>query len=265
MVFSWAIPPKNPPMNPNYQYILDKAQDTGGRFLDFGCGAGDLVVAGRKAGLSFYGAEVFYKGGDTSKEVEKKGLLGNAIREIKDGIIPFMDDYFDLVSTNQVVEHVENIEEVLIEIRRVLKPGGISVHFFPSKGIFREGHCGIPLLHWFPKNTRGIRFLYAYLFRSLGLGFFKDERSKKQWVNDFLDWLDHFTWYRTRKDLRSVFEKYLSFELVEDDYLRFRVGKPGRTCKGKLLDILPVPMWVKVRLMRQSSGMVVLARKGDPQ
>ena len=72
MNFSWALPPKNPPVNPNYQYILDKAKGIGGRFLDFGCGAGDLVVAGRKAGLSFYGAEVFYKGGDTRREVEKK-------------------------------------------------------------------------------------------------------------------------------------------------------------------------------------------------
>jgi SAM-dependent methyltransferase len=43
---------------------------------------------------------------------------------IKDGEIPFADNYFDSVLCTEVLEHVFNIDEVLTEINRVLKPGG---------------------------------------------------------------------------------------------------------------------------------------------
>ena len=36
---------------------------------------------------------------------------------------------------------------VLAKISRVLKPGGMVLSLFPDKGVWREGHCGIPFLH----------------------------------------------------------------------------------------------------------------------
>jgi ubiquinone/menaquinone biosynthesis C-methylase UbiE len=41
--------------------------------------------------------------------------------------LPYSNEYFDLVYHNSVIEHVPNISEFLIEIRRVLKPGGVIV------------------------------------------------------------------------------------------------------------------------------------------
>jgi SAM-dependent methyltransferase len=38
--------------------------------------------------------------------------------------IPFPNDKFDFVFASEVFEHIFNLEEVLIEIKRVLKPGG---------------------------------------------------------------------------------------------------------------------------------------------
>ncbi|MBL7892786.1 MAG: class I SAM-dependent methyltransferase [Bacteroidia bacterium] len=43
---------------------------------------------------------------------------------IKDGKIPFPDNYFDSVLCTEVLEHVFSIDEVLTEISRVLKPNG---------------------------------------------------------------------------------------------------------------------------------------------
>jgi SAM-dependent methyltransferase len=46
--------------------------------------------------------------------------------------LPFSDGAFDLVSANMVVEHLEDVGSGLLEIRRVLKPGGIFVFHTPN-------------------------------------------------------------------------------------------------------------------------------------
>jgi len=44
---------------------------------------------------------------------------------------PFQDDYFDSVICTQVLEHVDNLDKVLGEITRVLKPGGLCIVTVP--------------------------------------------------------------------------------------------------------------------------------------
>lgn len=46
--------------------------------------------------------------------------------------IPFPDQTFDIVFSSNVLEHVTELEPLLAEMRRVLKPGGLSVHLMPS-------------------------------------------------------------------------------------------------------------------------------------
>lgn len=46
--------------------------------------------------------------------------------------IPFPDQTFDVVYSSNVLEHVKELEPLLSEMRRVLKPGGLSVHLMPS-------------------------------------------------------------------------------------------------------------------------------------
>jgi SAM-dependent methyltransferase len=45
--------------------------------------------------------------------------------------VPFADNSFDLVTSYDVFEHVENLADVLAECRRVLKPGGALYAVFP--------------------------------------------------------------------------------------------------------------------------------------
>ena len=46
--------------------------------------------------------------------------------------LPFVDGYFDLVFSSNVLEHVESIEESLVEMKRVLDPHGIMIHTMPT-------------------------------------------------------------------------------------------------------------------------------------
>jgi len=45
--------------------------------------------------------------------------------------LPYPDDYFDYVASYDVFEHVQDLEEVMNEIWRVLKPGGRLLTVFP--------------------------------------------------------------------------------------------------------------------------------------
>jgi ubiquinone/menaquinone biosynthesis C-methylase UbiE len=46
--------------------------------------------------------------------------------------LPFRDGAFDLVTANMVVEHLRDAREILQEIRRVLKPGGLFIFHTPN-------------------------------------------------------------------------------------------------------------------------------------
>ena len=46
--------------------------------------------------------------------------------------IPFSHESFDIVFSSNVLEHIGPLSSILLEIRRVLKPGGLAVHILPS-------------------------------------------------------------------------------------------------------------------------------------
>lgn len=46
--------------------------------------------------------------------------------------IPFPDDYFDLIFSSNVMEHVEDLDTLNREIVRVLRPGGRVIHYVPT-------------------------------------------------------------------------------------------------------------------------------------
>jgi SAM-dependent methyltransferase len=227
--------------------------------LDYGCGSGEVIQEGRKAGLLIYGAEVFYEGGNTRAEIEKQGWLGTVVREIKNGIIPFEDNFFDLVIRNQVFELVENLDAVLQEIDRVLKPGGTLLCLFPSKECIREGHCGLPFVHWFFKQSK-LRFYYAVTLRKIGLGYFKGDKTASQWANDFLQWLDAFTHYRDRDTIFAGFRRYFAIFSLEHDYIAFRLNRHGRTLLSCIFQ-LPFVQPLGYKLFRRVGDLVILARK----
>lgn len=246
------------------RFVLDFAARHGGRVLDYGCGAGRLVRAARQQGVDLYGTDVFYGGSATRAEVEASGLLGTVIREMPDGRIPFASHEFDLVVNNQVMEHVDDLDAVLREIHRVLKPGGTMLSVFPSRDVWREGHIGIPFSHWFAKNSR-TRFLWTWALRSVGLGTWKEQApTSKQWAKDKLQWIDDWTRYRTREEIFDAYGRLFRNELKEVDYIRFRLldGSPSGL-RRRLADTAswPVLSVLEVALFRKLAFLVIVSRK----
>lgn len=89
-----------------------------GEFLDIGCGSGDYLHVMRKKGWRVRGVEPSSFG---ASEGTKAGLdiFNGTLLEAK-----FPSNSFDYVRANHSFEHVSDPVEVLLEINRILKPGG---------------------------------------------------------------------------------------------------------------------------------------------
>ncbi len=253
-------------MDVTNRFVLDFARRhaaarPGLRVLDFGCGAGGLVEAAREAGVDMLGADVFYGGSEARAEAERAGRLGATVLEIREGRLPFADGYFGLAVNNQVLEHVGDIEAALDELARVLAPGGILLSLFPSRDVWREGHIGIPFAHWFPPGSR-IRFWYALALRRLGLGTWKQQAATcRDWTRDKLAWIDTYTRYRPRREIFAAFARRFSSELIEADYIRYRLRANARLAPlARLLDLPGAPS-LAAALFRKLAFLVILSRK----
>ena len=136
--------------------------------------------------------------------------------------------------TNQVFEHVEDIESVVAELHRALASGGSAYHHFPSREVVREGHIGIPMAHWMKPGR--LRTTYTLTLRRLGFGKFKDEDSTPQaWTAAKLDWIDRYCFYRPYSQLRAQMGAGFTLEHHEIDYCRFRAGDRG--ILGRLMNV----------------------------
>lgn len=78
--------------------------------------------------------------------------------------LPYPDNFFDLVLSHEVIEHVQNDQTTAAEMARVLKPGGRAVIFAPNRlypfethGHYWDGqyHFGnTPLINYLPDFLR---------------------------------------------------------------------------------------------------------------
>lgn len=242
----------------NYDFCVDwvrsHSHGTELRVLDFGCGAGQIVTRLRLNGVNAFGCDVFYEGGDFSSKVDGE-LFGTAIKRMdENGAIPFEDASFDLILSNMVMEHVVDLNAALAEIERVCKPGGMVLSLFPDKGVWREGHCGIAFLHWFPKGSK-LRVVYAAGVRLLGFGYHKGDKSAWRWSRDFCDWLDKWTSYRTREEIVAAYGLHLiDWEDIEVKWLSHRFGKWSKVAEN-------FPRWLQEQFVRKFGCMVFTVRK----
>jgi SAM-dependent methyltransferase len=101
--------------------ILARRQFLTGRLLDFGCGSKpyrDMFEVDE-----YVGVDIDASGHSHTNE---------QIDVYYDGrTLPFEDDYFDSIFSSQVFEHISNLEEILGELYRVLRPGGHMLATFP--------------------------------------------------------------------------------------------------------------------------------------
>lgn len=92
----------------------------GMRILDNGCGRGEFLHAFSRFGMEAYGTDI----SNYCKDAQ--------VVDLNTGALPFPDDYFDAVFSKSVIEHIENTDQYMKEMRRVLKWGGVLIVMVPD-------------------------------------------------------------------------------------------------------------------------------------
>ena len=98
----------------------------GARILDAGCGSGRNMVE-----LARYGSVAGVEVSPESAGVARGREVGQVV-EGSIGAMPFADDSFELAVCLDVIEHLEDDHGALVELRRVVAPGGALLVTVPA-------------------------------------------------------------------------------------------------------------------------------------
>jgi 2-polyprenyl-3-methyl-5-hydroxy-6-metoxy-1,4-benzoquinol methylase len=99
-----------------------------GRFLDIGCANGFLVEEAQKAGFDAFGVELSEKAVQYAREVlGLPGVLQGSLEEVG-----FSEEFFDVITMFDVLEHVPSPRLILNEVVRILRSGGVFIAQLPS-------------------------------------------------------------------------------------------------------------------------------------
>jgi SAM-dependent methyltransferase len=128
---------------------LDKRHLESPTILDVGCGNGRLLsVLSALKPAKLAGFDSADYGLQDDAIIGQQAPTGADVRRTgEDWLWPFPDASFDVIVSNQVGEHVADLNLFVAENARVLRPGGVGVHVFPTRDILFEGHMHLPLVH----------------------------------------------------------------------------------------------------------------------
>lgn len=125
------------------------------RCLDIGCGRGPWIVAAANMFDTIYALDVDMASLIIARKYcDEKQISNINFLSATSSSLPFAEDYFDLVNSQAVLEHVDNQADTMGEINRVLKSQGCFTGDSVNKyNLFTpEPHINLRLVTFLPKK-----------------------------------------------------------------------------------------------------------------
>ena len=91
--------------------------------LDMGCNKGDLVKALRNFSNEVYGCDI-------NKEAIKNSDI-DGLKIVSTEKLDYDDNFFGKIISSHVIEHINDLENTIREMERILKPNGTCVLIYP--------------------------------------------------------------------------------------------------------------------------------------
>jgi SAM-dependent methyltransferase len=210
------------------------------RILDFGCGNGDAVRALHSEGYAnAEGYEVEFEGVSLLEQPQSYITTGSQF----DLRLPYPDNTFDLIISDQVFEHVQDQVAALKELKRIMKPGGHAMHFIPARYRPFEGHIKVPF---------GSVFIHRWWFKlwaALGVrNEYQQGWSADRTADDNAYFMVAGCRYVPSSCYRVIAKRLgMSFDIATQAYFDSHPGQKARLF-GKANRVLPLLGWLYEQL-----------------
>lgn len=127
--------------------LLDLAE--GDRVLEVGCGQGHLTRRLAERGVDVTGIDANPNAPEVAETDRVMHMNGESLE--------FDDATFDNVISVHALEHIPPLDQAIVEMARVMKPGATALHIYPAEPIM--GLYAIPtsvILHGTPFKAREV-------------------------------------------------------------------------------------------------------------
>lgn len=206
------------------KFLIDEFPGLKGfKILEVGSGSGGFIVAMRRRGYDIIGLE-------PSSDYRQITALRAARYDLDVDVLaaqgehlPLPDKTFDLIYSNDVLEHVLSPESVLTEMKRVLKDDGAIYVTIINRFAWLDPHYHLFGINWLP------RFLGERLVKILAGSKDVSRATDKQKLSE----LNYFTWSGFNQLARRL-------GLAVDDVREAKLDRPGALLNKRAAAILRI-------------------------
>lgn len=183
--------------------FLARHLETGTRALNIGVGNGTLEKIAARKGVDIWCLD---PSGRAIERTRQELNLGEKAQVGFSQAMPFPDEHFDTVIMSEVLEHLDDevLEGTLVEVKRVLRPGGKFIGTVPAREKLESSIvvcpcCGVQFHRWGHKRSFNIHTLASTLEEYLLVHSIRE--------HFFIDWESVSLW----RKLLGLFKKFLSW------------------------------------------------------
>ncbi len=108
-------------------------------------------------------------------------------------------EFFDLIISNQVLEHVIDKPTFFDTLNKNLKSSGNSIHLFPTLDVFWEWHIHVPFAHWFKSEKILRKYMIIYRAITSPIKFIKNYQLLMNSINHDVKYIFNKTHYSSTK------------------------------------------------------------------
>lgn len=248
----------------------------GTKILDLGCGEGGLVYRFRELGYDAHGFDIHRR--VQLRKPDDEAFFRFLVNPEADTSVsavawpdyrlPFPAQTFELVVSTSTLEHVLNVDAVMAEAARVLRPDGIGLHLYPGRNALIEPHMFVPF------GTLIQTFWWFYMWSFLGLrNEYQKELTTRQAAESNFRYCKSGVLYLTRYEMRLLCGRYFrGASFVEEAYHPPRDWKATRLAiwralmSGRTLaDLAAIPrLWVLLTVEpKEALGAAVVTPASD--
>jgi 2-polyprenyl-3-methyl-5-hydroxy-6-metoxy-1,4-benzoquinol methylase len=204
-----------------------KRPRSGLRILDVGCGRGDIVSWLLERGWDAWGVDIDSRYVDIGRDyLSSTGRDPDRLRALDGGSYPLESNWFHVIISDQVFEHVADLDGLAAEVGRVSQPAALGMHIFPARWRPVEVHMHTPFVHWLPKGTARRRALAALLRAHAGAAYFTDRPAAER-AEIFARFSNEQTFYRPLRDILETMQRHgIQTDPVKASHAKVRYHAP---------------------------------------